>query len=96
MVSPGDPEDRYNDNGCERMHTPVCVGYLCGVVDEPMLEERMLAALTAIRDSQTDFEKAQSLECDAIDETRFNDLLLDDLNTALPGVRAAATATAGV
>jgi hypothetical protein len=29
---------------------------------EPKLEKRMLAALTAIRDSQADFEKAQSLE----------------------------------
>jgi hypothetical protein len=28
------------------------------------LEKRMLTALTAIRDSQADFEKAQSLECD--------------------------------
>jgi hypothetical protein len=32
---PGDPQDRYNDNRCERMHTPVCVGYLCGVADCP-------------------------------------------------------------
>jgi hypothetical protein len=39
---------------------------------EPKLEKRMLAALTAIRDNQADFEKAQSLECDTIDERRFN------------------------
>jgi hypothetical protein len=32
----------------------------------------MIAALTAIRDSQADFEKAQSLECDTIDERRCN------------------------
>jgi hypothetical protein len=32
---PGDPQDRYNDNRCEGMHTPVCVGYLCGAADCP-------------------------------------------------------------
>jgi hypothetical protein len=55
----------------------------------------MLAAFTAIRDNQADFEKAQSLECDTIDERRFNDLLLDDLNTALPGVRVLFQSTNG-
>jgi hypothetical protein len=39
---------------------------------EPKLEKRMLASLSAIRDSQADFEKAQSLECDTIDERSFN------------------------
>mmetsp|Transcript_39287 Transcript_39287/g.126108 ORF Transcript_39287/g.126108 Transcript_39287/m.126108 type:complete len:354 (+) Transcript_39287:1320-2381(+) len=41
---------------------------------EPKLIKRMLAALTAIRDSPADFYKALSLECDTIDERRLNEL----------------------